>query len=403
MFNTEEIFSDSDAGLVRKTNEDSCRYIVLQDGLLMVVCDGMGGHAGGAVASRIAVDCIIDSISNADMGNPREDIKDALIKANRAILKCGMKQPELRGMGTTACVVYIKCSKVWYGHIGDSRIYYYCAERRKLYHLTKDHSVVQTLVDQGLITQEEAEHHPEKNKIYKTLGVVREVEPEVIPAPLLPADGDVIMICSDGLSGMVSDDDILRVIDGADSDMQAAGKTLISMARDAGGLDNITVQLVRFSDTHYDKSVFTPAAVPAISMEYVPERAQTKRPKWWFWLLLLIVVACGYMALVDLLSPKRDATLSQAAKEITQPGPVETGPPAWQDSVSGLTRLGKINGYDPLYGASNHGTRFRGFVIKSDSSFYSADFIYDKTNAGSPYRQINPDKVTKYDKYGKIK
>lgn len=245
----------TDTGLVRPHNEDSNRLESTSNGELFVVCDGMGGHVGGATASWIGVDSICKYVQEHECAIPQQFLTKALEYANEQIYAASRSNPQLRGMGTTACVALVRKDIVWYAHVGDSRIYYYNFAKKMLFRLTKDHSVVQSLVDQGMITEAEAEHHPEKNKIRKSLGIKAEVEPEPCQIPLRPADGDILLICSDGLSGMMDDDDILGVLS-SQADINEAGKSLMELAKAGGGTDNITVQLVRFSNTNVKEAVY---------------------------------------------------------------------------------------------------------------------------------------------------
>lgn len=245
----------TDTGLVRPHNEDSNRVERTQNGDLFVVCDGMGGHAGGATASKIGVDSICQYVLENECVMPQQFLVKALEFANGQIFSTSRSNPEFRGMGTTACVALVRKDKVWYAHVGDSRIYYYNFAKKTLFRLTKDHSVVQALVDQGVITEAEAEHHPEKNKIRKSLGIKADVEPESCQIPLRPAEGDILLICSDGLCGMMDDDDIHEVLS-SQTDINEAGKSLIELAKAGGGTDNITLQLVRFSNTNSQEAVY---------------------------------------------------------------------------------------------------------------------------------------------------
>jgi serine/threonine protein phosphatase PrpC len=249
-----DIVSVSDIGLVRQANEDSCGTKVTLNGYLFVVCDGMGGHAGGAQASRIAMACIMQyfTIVHPDI---RKALSDALYFANLQIIGTAAEHPELEGMGTTACVLLVQNKQVWLAHAGDSRIYLYVAKTKQLHRLTKDHSYVQGLVDQGLITDADAETNPNKNRILKALGIKAELNPEVCKSPVLPAKGDIFLICSDGLSGMVNDAKIQNVL-ARTKNLQQAAAELLEMAKAAGGTDNITLQLVRAGNSPHKKSVF---------------------------------------------------------------------------------------------------------------------------------------------------
>ena len=250
-----DVCAMTDTGLVRDHNEDSNRVENTHNGALLVVCDGMGGHAGGATASRIAVDSICHYASQHECDVPQQFLVKAIEHANEQVYAQACDNPALRGMGTTVCAALVRGNKVWYAHVGDSRIYYFNHQNNALYRLTKDHSVVQALVDQGMITEAEAKHHPERNKIRRSLGIKPVVEVEPCQMPLLPADGDLLLLCSDGLSGMIDDDDMLEVLS-TTHDINQAGKALVDLAKAAGGTDNITVQLVRMSGMERSEAVF---------------------------------------------------------------------------------------------------------------------------------------------------
>ncbi|MBQ7449638.1 MAG: Stp1/IreP family PP2C-type Ser/Thr phosphatase [Paludibacteraceae bacterium] len=250
-----DVFSSSNRGKVRKQNEDSCGVFEVPNGKLYIVCDGMGGHAGGATASKIGVDSIANYFQQTKYPDIRLALADALEYANLQILDAAAEMPSLKGMGTTACVLLIQGDEAWIAHCGDSRIYLYCAEQQWLHRITRDHSYVQGLVDQGLITDAEAENHPNKNRILKALGIKPGCKPTVCGQPVLPADGDTFLICSDGLSGMVNDEQLQYVLT-QDASIASKGQMMIQLALQAGGLDNITAQLVRVSDSPHPHSVF---------------------------------------------------------------------------------------------------------------------------------------------------
>jgi serine/threonine protein phosphatase PrpC len=250
-----EISSVTDTGSKRKVNEDYCRTAETSNGYLCVVCDGMGGHAGGDKASALAVECIIQYMSKETCTDMRQSLREALEFANMQIIGTAAEHSELRGMGSTACVVLIQDACVWLAHAGDSRIYLYVAKEKRLHRLTQDHSYVQGLVNQGIITDTEAERHPQKNQILKALGVNETLNPEVCEQPVLPAKGDIILICSDGLSGMVSDKLIEEILS-ENIDLKHKETVLMNLAKSAGGLDNITFQMALITGSPYKKSVF---------------------------------------------------------------------------------------------------------------------------------------------------
>jgi len=256
-FKEKNIFEDSVTGHVRKANEDACEIAYrTPNGDVFVVCDGMGGHAGGATASKIAVKSIIDYLQREKYPNPREALYDALEYANRQILDYAGKHIELRGMGTTACILLLQDNEAWIAHAGDSRIYLFLGKERQLHRITKDHSYVQTLVDIGEITDEQAETHPDKNCITKALGIKRDIKSEVAPNPILPKNGDIFLICSDGLSGMINDTTIEGVLTNDETSIKEKGRKLIQLALDNDGLDNITVQLIQINNSPHVESIF---------------------------------------------------------------------------------------------------------------------------------------------------
>ena len=201
-------------GQVRKANEDSCGFMSVPNGELFVVCDGMGGHVGGATASRIAVAQIIEHFKAQRYDDIYQALNDALLRANTQILGEAAAEPSLKGMGTTACIVLVDGPDAYIAHVGDSRIYLYEAAKQRLFRITKDHSLVQALVDQGQLDDRDAEHHPQKNVIMKALGTKEDLRPEVYRSPVQPATGDMFLICSDGLSGMVEEvEGLARCVD----------------------------------------------------------------------------------------------------------------------------------------------------------------------------------------------
>jgi protein phosphatase len=250
-----DVFSITDTGLVRPANEDHCAIAGTPNGTLCVVCDGMGGHAGGAEASRIAVEHIVMHLGREKYPDIPAALNDALEFANLQIIGAASENPELKGMGTTACVLLVQDACAWTAHAGDSRIYLYAAKERRLHRLTKDHSFVQKLIEQGIIYEDEAENHPDKNRILKALGLMENLRAEVCSQPVLPARGDIFLLCSDGLSGMVPDGQIEKILAGK-TDMRQKESLLMSAAKEAGGTDNITFQMVRISRSPHRKSVF---------------------------------------------------------------------------------------------------------------------------------------------------
>lgn len=246
----------TDVGLVRKANEDFFGEVdtsnTTKNGHIFIVCDGMGGHVGGAVASQMAVDCIVDFFNTDFYDNIYLAIEKSISFANTQIFLRSQSDASLKGMGTTCTVLVQRDDELFIGHVGDSRIY--IQTDGKLFRLTKDHSYVQTLVDKGEITDSEMELHPRKNELTQALGVAESVNVEVSNTPILAKIGDKILMCSDGLCGFVSDKVISQVLQ-SDS-VNKSNNALISLANNAGGGDNITVGLIEIIESPHHKTVF---------------------------------------------------------------------------------------------------------------------------------------------------
>ena len=233
-------------GCKRQANEDNLVHFECDNGLVATVCDGMGGHVGGAVASQTAVEAIRAFLTDNYVDNPRSAIVMAIDTANNAILEKARLQPELTGMGSTCVLLLVRDGKVYIGSVGDSRVY--LIRERQIRQLTKDQSFVQMLVDCGEITREEAEIHPRKNEITNCLGIENMQPATVLEDDIIPQAGDCFLLCSDGLSGMVGDDAISNVVSRRNElTTQQRVDTLVELARQNGGLDNITVQIVEFA------------------------------------------------------------------------------------------------------------------------------------------------------------
>lgn len=262
---------ESVVGQVRKANEDNCGHASTENGELFVVCDGMGGHVGGATASDIGVRSIIEFISRNKMEDKRVLLAEALKFANMQIFGRASEDATLKGMGTTACIALIDGDNIWLAHVGDSRIYLYSAADKFLYRVTKDHSFVQGLVDSGQLDDRDAENHPQKNIIMRALGIKEDVKPEVAPEPMHCAKGDIIMICSDGLSGMIDDVHIEKKIRENKADLADLCQQLIDDANTPDkGKDNITCQLIRIEAS---------AAAAAKHPDYTPNWRNPRLPK----------------------------------------------------------------------------------------------------------------------------
>jgi protein phosphatase len=237
-----ELATLSDVGRKRKHNEDHSGFFQIGDEeVLAIVADGMGGHASGEVASRMAVE-IIQEVYSKDRGD--QDVlaalKSAFEVANFSILQRSLEHDELNGMGTTATALVIQKDQTFIGHMGDSRGYLF--RNSSVTQLTTDHSMVHRMVEQGLLTNEEAETHPQRNVIYKALGVNRDAEVELI-GPLPVQAHDIFLLCSDGLTNLVKDEELLKIV--KKERPQKACEKLIQLANKRGGDDNITVQILK--------------------------------------------------------------------------------------------------------------------------------------------------------------
>lgn len=235
--------SQTDKGKVRERNEDFLAYFDTINGHVFVVCDGMGGHNAGDVASELAVEAIGNFFNQKYYPNPFEAVEESILYANKVVYDHAKGNDYLYGMGTTIVLVLIRDDLIYHGHAGDSRLYLF--KNNILDQVTKDHSRVQELIDLGKITKKEAEDHPLKNEITRALGLSMRFEPEVSPKAIVPQDKDILMICTDGLTNMLSDGEIARYLDNMLNLNDKASK-LIYKANKKGGQDNISVQLIKF-------------------------------------------------------------------------------------------------------------------------------------------------------------
>ena len=245
----------SDVGMRRDHNEDS--YCINPDYNLYIVCDGMGGHAAGEVASRIAVDTVekftLATSNDEDITWPFEfdetlslnanRIRTAIRLANQNLIAHIQERKEFKGMGTTIVCSIVSGDQVSIGHVGDSRIY--LLRSGEIKQMTRDHSWIDEQLKQGILTPEEARKHPLRNVITRALGSKDDVIVDVMDARLQA--GDVMLLCSDGLTGMLKDEEIRDLVNKNDGDLNAACKALIDQANAEGGDDNVTVILFRYS------------------------------------------------------------------------------------------------------------------------------------------------------------
>ncbi len=231
----------SDVGKARKINEDNFGSISGAFGILLIICDGMGGYKGGEIASQTAVKSIENHFEKLN-GNydPPQEIYNAFNSANNSIIQNANNDSTLSDMGSTVVLVLLKDGLVHYANLGDSRIYR--IRQGKILQLTKDNSLVQQMIDSNIITENEAKTHPKKHVITKALGIDADLEPEMYQ-PFKLQENDIIILCSDGLTEHVEEVEILNIA-GNNSVSDAAIK-LVDLANERGGSDNITIQVAK--------------------------------------------------------------------------------------------------------------------------------------------------------------
>ncbi len=246
----------SDVGRVREHNEDTIG--VDADIGLLVLADGMGGYNAGEVASGIAVKTIMSLVKEAlerqDMSTPDAEtglsrpsivLRDAIMRANKIIHQTAKTQPQCEGMGTTVVAAIFSDNKISVAHVGDSRMYRLRGNRYE--QITLDHSLLQELVDRGFYSQAEAQRATNKNYVTRALGVEPNVDVEIHEYPV--NKGDYYLLCSDGLSDMVEDEDIHLTISTFGDNLETIAKQLIQLSNDNGGRDNISIVLAHVTDS----------------------------------------------------------------------------------------------------------------------------------------------------------
>ena len=247
-----EVANISDTGLKRPHNEDSA---VTDTALgLAVVADGMGGYKAGEVASAIAAQLILNEVragiangdantkvGSAGMSRATLVIRDAVAKANAEVFRTAQEVPQCQGMGTTVVVVFYHGDKVSIAHVGDSRVYRLRGNEFK--QITRDHSLIQELIDRGFFTPEEAAENTPKNLVTRALGIEQSVEVDVQEQDLQA--GEIYLLCSDGLNDMVDDEEIHLTLSKYSANLVQAATELVRLANEKGGKDNVSVVLVR--------------------------------------------------------------------------------------------------------------------------------------------------------------
>lgn len=266
----------------KQVNEDSCGYAETKFGHLLVLCDGMGGHYGGKEASRTAITTIFEMMDRAPPGTlPAMALKAAIEEAGRRVYLLGGPPENRTRPGSTVVSLLLHDAGMDVAHVGDSRGYIIRANQ--IYPLTRDHSMVQAMIDAGMLTEQQAIGHPDANKITRALGMKPEVEVEVRPEPMDLFAGDIVLLSSDGLTDLALGPDILGAVRQAlaSGSVEHACKTLVDLANNRGGHDNITVQMARVIDVPPKARATIPQAPPDAappSEQAAPQRPQETYP-----------------------------------------------------------------------------------------------------------------------------
>jgi PPM family protein phosphatase len=243
-----ELGNLTDVGCHRDENQDSYCYAEPESdqefekkGRLVMVADGMGGYEGGAIASSIAADVIRSTYAASDSEEPEPALTQAMIAAHLAIRQYAREHPQQSSMGTTCTAAVLRDGHLVYGHVGDSRLY--LMREGGITRLTRDMTVTERMVEQGLLRPEEVETHPDRHVLTAAMGVGESVAAEFPQDPIALASSDILLLCTDGLHDLVSDDELLAVARA--NPAGDACKQLVATAKSRGGYDNITVQILK--------------------------------------------------------------------------------------------------------------------------------------------------------------
>jgi PPM family protein phosphatase len=238
----------TDVGRVRENNEDSYLYWEAEDeeefrrkGRLAVIADGMGGYEGGQEASRLAVQTVRALYDKGFRDDPQTALMEAFAAAHERILSYAQEHPQFYGMGTTCTAMVVRERQLHFAHVGDSRLY--LVRNGEISRLTRDHSYVGRLVESGIVRSEDAETHPQRHILTAALGSGAEVAADVSQEALTLEDGDTLVLCTDGLWGVVNEQEVASVI--GKKNPADACRELVKIALQRGGPDNITVLVLR--------------------------------------------------------------------------------------------------------------------------------------------------------------
>jgi len=234
----------SKTGFRREENEDALGVFEVEGGLLAIVCDGLGGNKAGEVASQLSVEIIYDSFVKSKSGDYLERINFAVQEANNIVFDKSLNNPNLKGMATTVEVLFLSDTTIYWGHIGDSRIYFF--KDNKLKQLTKDHSLVQKLVDEGMLTSKDAEFHPNKNIITRALGDTPSVEVDLNKLKFDSGNSCLFIVCTDGVTAEVNNDELEEILMLGNS--EEISEKLSSIIEERGAPDNYSFVLISRND-----------------------------------------------------------------------------------------------------------------------------------------------------------
>ena len=250
--------SDPGRDPAKQVNEDACGRSETSVGHLCVVCDGMGGHAAGREAAELALSTIFEVVGASPAGRaPGEVLRGAIEEASRRIHAMRTMEQSAGRPGSTVVAVLLHESGTEVAHVGDSRAF--LIHEGQIYRLTRDHSIVQEMVNRGILTPDQAARHPDANRITRALGVAAEVEVELRPQVVVQVPGDTFVLCSDGLSDLLEDQDILGIV-ASQPAAQAVGR-LVDLANARGGHDNVTVAILRAREAALTSSAPLPPTV----------------------------------------------------------------------------------------------------------------------------------------------
>ena len=243
-----EVASLSDVGCQRENNEDSYLYWEPSDdeefqrkGRLAVIADGMGGHEGGQEASRMAVETVREVYDRALLDDPQAALVESMVAAHARIQDYAEHHPAFQGMGTTCTALVLRGTQLHFAHVGDSRLY--LVRGARIVRLTRDHSYVGRLVESGIVRAEDAEKHPQRHILTAALGAGRELAVDAPEQSVALQEGDDLLLCTDGLWSVVTEEELETVVSGNNPAECCAA--LVKLARQRGGPDNITLQVLR--------------------------------------------------------------------------------------------------------------------------------------------------------------